>query len=269
MKEKILLFIPGYNCEKQIYRVLNSLISDVLEYIEEVIVVNNRSKDNTELVVSQFIVEHPEIKLNLLRNDENYGLGGSHKVAFSYAIKNGFDFVIVLHGDDQGDINDMLQVLRNGDHREYDCCLGARFQKGSRLKGYSSFRTFGNRVYNFLFSLVVAKQIYDLGSGLNIYNVNMLKHEFYKKFPDNLIFNYCMILASNFYKQKIMFFPITWKEDDQISNVKLFSQATRVLGFLANYFLQRGKFITSELRDQPRECYTAQIINGKNVTYDK
>ncbi|MGE5329287.1 MAG: glycosyltransferase family 2 protein [Deltaproteobacteria bacterium] len=260
MKEKFLLFIPGYNCEKQIIRVLNQIDNEVLSYISEIIVVNNRSTDNTEKVITEFIAAKPDLPIKLLRNDENYGLGGSHKVAFAYAIENNFDYVIVLHGDDQGDIRDLLPVLKSEKYINYDCCLGARFQKGSKLKGYSAFRTFGNRVYNFLFSIAAGKRIYDLGSGLNLYNVNMLKNKFYFKFPDNLTFNYCMILASDYYNQNIMFFPISWREDDQVSNVKMFNQALNVLKMLFKYFFNKGYFIKKELREVKRDDYTAQII---------
>ena len=45
MKENILLFIPGYNCEKQIARVLEQLDASVLKYFKEIIMVNNRSTD--------------------------------------------------------------------------------------------------------------------------------------------------------------------------------------------------------------------------------
>ena len=51
VKDKILLFIPGYNCEKQIIRVLGQLDESVMKYITQVIVVNNQSTDNTEEVV--------------------------------------------------------------------------------------------------------------------------------------------------------------------------------------------------------------------------
>ena len=50
--------------------------------------------------------------IKVLKNRENYGLGGSHKVAFNYAIENNFDYIIVLHGDDQGSISDMIPVLK-------------------------------------------------------------------------------------------------------------------------------------------------------------
>ena len=111
--DKILVFIPAYNCEKQILRVLSQLEGEIMDHISGVIVVNNRSTDNTEMVVAAYKKQHPGLPLCLLRNKENYGLGGSHKVAFDYALKNGYDYVIVLHGDDQGRISDFLPFLRN------------------------------------------------------------------------------------------------------------------------------------------------------------
>lgn len=265
MKDKILLFIPGYNCEKQITRVLNQIDSSVLNFVDEVIMVNNISTDGTEKMVIKFIQEHPEMPLKLLRNNMNYGLGGSHKVAFNYAIDNNFNYVIVLHGDDQGNVQDLLPVLKENIYKNYDCCLGARFMRDSKLKGYSKFRIFGNIVYNCLFSLVVRRKIYDLGSGLNMYNVNILKNKFYNKFPDKLTFNCYMILASHYYKHNILFFPISWREDDQISNVKMFSQALSTLEMLFKYFAKRGEFIKRELREKSDIEYDAQVISESKL----
>ena len=55
MKPRILLFIPAYNCEKQIVRVLDSLDGRIMSYVDEVIVVNNRSTDGTEDAVREFM----------------------------------------------------------------------------------------------------------------------------------------------------------------------------------------------------------------------
>lgn len=258
-KDRILLFIPGYNCEKQITRVLGQLDERILSFLTGIIVVNNRSTDGTEEAVTGYMKEHPEVPVTLLRNRDNYGLGGSHKTAFQYAVDHNYDYVIVLHGDDQGDIHDMDRVLKKKLYKKYDCCLGGRFMRGSRLKGYSLFRTFGNIVYNFLFSAVVRNRIFDLGSGLNMYSVEMLKNRFYEKFPDKLTFNYCMILASHYYRHRIMFFPITWREEDQVSNVKMASQAVSVLKMLASYW-KNHEFIKTELREIPRDAYLADVI---------
>ncbi|NLG05304.1 MAG: glycosyltransferase family 2 protein [Clostridia bacterium] len=259
MKDKILLFIPAYNCQKQIIRVLGQLDQEAMAYLSQVIVVNNRSTDETETMVSNFVVNHKDIPVTLLRNNDNYGLGGSHKVAFAYAIEHQFDYVIVLHGDDQGTLSDLLPVLKKGIHKKYDCVLGARFMVGSRLTGYSKFRTFGNVIYDFLFSAVVRNRIFDLGSGLNLYRTDMLKDGFYQKFPDNLMFNYCMILASRFYHHKLRFYPISWREDDQVSNVKMLNQAITVLKMLAQFAINPAS-IKQDYRTKKIEKYEAEVI---------
>lgn len=261
MENKLLLFIPMYNCEKQITRVLKQLTNEVCGCLNEVIVVNNRSTDNGETVVRDYISKRDfPIKVSLLRNDDNYGLGGSHKVAFDYAIKHGFDYVIVLHGDDQGDISNIVPYLKNKEYEKYDCFLGARFMKGSQLQGYSKFRTFGNQVYDFLFSIGCGYKVYDLGSGLNMYKTEILKNKFYLKYKDNLVFNYCMVMGSSYYKHKVKFFPIIWREDDQVSNVKMVNQAITVLKLLGSFVLNKKKFIAEEHRDKVIKEYSAQVI---------
>lgn len=261
MKDRILLFIPMYNCEKQITRVLDQFTDEVCRYIQEMIILNNRSTDDGEQVVANYLDTHEiPTTVRLLRNDENYGLGGSQKLAFDYAVKNGFDYVIMLHGDDQGSIEDLIPYIKRGVHRKYDCLLGARFMNGSRLKGYSAFRTFGNVVYNILFSLGVGQRVLDLGSGLNMYSTAMLKDRFYIKYKDNLMFNYCMILGSAYYGHNIRFFPICWREDDQVSNVKMMNQAVTVLKLLGSYIINKKAFIEAEHRDNVVEGYTAKIV---------
>ena len=169
-----------YNCEKQITRVLGQLTDEVCNYLSEVIIINNRSTDSGEEAVIEYVKSHKiPLKISVMRNDDNYGLGGSHKVAFQYAIDNAFDYVIVLHGDDQGNISNILPYLKSREYKKYECFLGARFMKGSKLQGYSKFRTFGNKVYDILFSLGCGRKIYDLGSGLNMYKISILKDKFY------------------------------------------------------------------------------------------
>ncbi len=259
--DKILLFIPMYNCEKQIVRVLGQLQDEICQYLSEVIIVNNRSTDHGEEAVQKYLNSHSfPIKISLLRNNENYGLGGSHKVAFQYAIQNKFDYVIVLHGDDQGDVVNILPYLKNGEYKRYDCFLGARFMRGSKLQGYSTFRTLGNKVYNLCFSIGCGHRVYDLGSGLNMYRVEALKNEFYVKYKDNLIFNCYMLLGSFFYKHRVKFFPIIWRETDQVSNVKMVNQAIVTLKMLGSSIVNKSKFMQEEHRDKVIESYSAEII---------
>lgn len=258
---RILVFIPAYRCAPQIVRVIDQFDERVQRAIDTVMVVDNRSPDNT----LQAAIERARARLtgcNFIAwtNDDNYGLGGSHKAAMRYAIEQGFDYLVVLHGDDQADIRDLLPQLDSGAHLEADCLMGARFAPGSRLIGYSLLRTIGNRVYNLLFSLGAGRRIYDLGSGLNLYRLEPLKPFYYKTFPDDLTFNYVMLLGSYYHGQRVRFFPISWREEDQVSNVRLFRQAFKVLSLLGTYVLQRGRFLASELRGKRFDAYSGQIV---------
>ena len=167
---------------------------------------------------------------------------------------------MVLHGDDQGAVADLLPILNDGTYKNYDCCLGSRFMKGSRIKGYSALRVVGNYGFNALFSLVAGRTITDLGSGLNLYAVEPLKTEYYKKFPDTLYFNDCMILALCQLKQRVLFFPISWREEDQVSNNKLTSFGISLLKLCGRYLAGKQKFVTREWREKPIENYTSSVI---------
>lgn len=260
MSERILLFIPAYNCAPQIPRVIAQLTPEVRELVTETIVVNNRSTDATEDAARTALAGLSDHSAKILRNDGNYGLGGSHKVAFNYARANGFDHVIVLHGDDQGSIADLVPHLKAGAHRNVDCLLGARFMKGSRLSGYSPFRTFGNVVFNTIYAVAAGRAIYDLGSGLNLYAVRKLEDAFYLRCANDLTFNYHMLLRSIAAGWRIQFFPLEWREDDQLSNVRLVRQALRVLGIAASYAFTRRAYLASDHATPAGGAYPSTVV---------
>ncbi|MGN2337048.1 glycosyltransferase family 2 protein [Clostridium cagae] len=248
MKDKILLFIPCYNCEKQIVRVLGQLDGQISKYITQVIIVNNRSTDNGEVAIQDYLKKHKTyVDIKLLRNNGNYGLGGSHKVAFQYAIDNGFDYVIVLHGDDQGNVHDFENILKRKTYLKYDSILGSRFEKESKLINYSKIRIWGNHIFNVFMTIMLQRRITDLGSGLNMYSVKYLKKKFYMNFPNSLTFNVYMLNYGVITKSKFRFESLTWREEDQISNAKFIKQSKEITGLtFKTVFAPKKVFNTNE-----------------------
>jgi len=258
--KQIMVFIPAYNCERQIARVLTQFTFNILQYLKEIVLVNNLSTDHTEDVAIQYAKEHDELPLTVLRNGDNYNLGGSHKVAFQYAMEHGYDYIIVLHGDDQAKISDLYDLLESGKYQDYDVLLGARFVKGATLEGYSLLRKWGNIGFNLLYSVVTRRMICDLGSGINMFSMQALKDKFYFKMPDSLGFNNCMLLAICHKKLRVKFFPILWREEDQVSNLKLWDFGLFNLRILWRYFWNPAKFVKSEMRTTVRDSYDSSII---------
>lgn len=241
-ENKILIFIPMYNCEAQIPRVVDQLAA-YRDCFEEAIIVDNGSPDGSIESAKKRIEEQSfQGKVGILKNKENYSLGGSHKVAFEYAAENGFTHVLVLHGDDQAKLSDIVPYLKDKTYLKYDAFLGARFHPQSKLVGYSRFRTFGNKTFNFLCKLVLGQKIHDMNAGINIYSVNLLKRSRYKLLPDDLTFNTHHLFEHVFNKEKIGYFPITWVEEDQVSNARVFKQAARILKLMIRYVAQPDPF---------------------------
>ena len=235
---KILIFIPMYNCEKQISRVISQFNDDIQKLFDEILVVDNISEDNSLKVAEESLKKLNNIKITLIQNKENVSLGGSHKVAFNYAIENNYDYIIVLHGDDQGSVRDIIPYIKDKTAFQYDAFLGARFMKGATIKGYSFIRIAGNYVLNAVYSIVVKKFVYDMGSGLNMFKLEFLKSKFYIEIlPNSLTFNNLMLLYISWKKLKYRFFPINWREDDQVSNAKMFKQGFEILKFCLLYFI--------------------------------
>lgn len=262
--EKILIFIPMYNCEKQIPRVLGRIaaLGEAQSLFAGVLVVDNRSTDGSVAAASAAL-ERLKLPGKVVRNCENYSLGGSHKVAFAHALTQGYDYVVVLHGDDQGDIADLLPLLRQGAHRELDCLLGSRFMRGSKLTNYSAFRIFGNHVFNAFATCCTGKRVRDLGAGLNLYKTAWLKERFYMGFPNDLTFNVYLLLYGIAYGARMRFFPLSWREEDQVSNAKLWQQTKRMLGLMGRYVFRRKKVFSGGENALSRMEYRFEVMSGE------
>lgn len=266
MTDRILVFIPCYNCAPQIVRVLNQFTDAVGPRFAEILVLDNGSRDGTVDAAIGASALARVARVTVGRNRANYSLGGSHKAAFAYAVRENFSHVVVLHGDDQGSIADLLPVLDKGRHRQFDACLGARFMKSSALVGYSRFRVFGNHVFNGLLSLAARRRVFDLGSGLNIFAEAALNDPAITRFSDDLRFNVFLLLHLLDAKRRVTFFPISWREDDQVSNVKMTSQALKTVAIVRDFALRRRRFRSADFRATAHPAYLFDVVHTTNPT---
>lgn len=238
-ESKIFIAIPAYNCAKQITRVLDEIDDVLLNRVEEIAIFDNRSSDDTvENVLVYKKAGKLGKKLHIYRNIENYNLGGTHKVAFLRAKSLGCSHIIILHGDNQAkssEANTLLDYAKT--HPEYQTVLGSRFNKKSTLIGYDVKRIFGNKILNCMYSIVTLRKCEDLGSGLNLFYIADLDMSTCLQFADKLSFNYELLLNLIGRKIEFAYVPITWREEDQVSNARNFNIFKTALINLFNWRL--------------------------------
>lgn len=261
---RIMVFIPAYNCAPQIGRVIAQFTPAVMRHVSRLVVIDNRSTDGTLAAARAALANLPEDRWLLLRNQENFGLGGSHKVAFNHAIDHGFTHLVVLHGDDQGSIADLLPLLDAGAHLTVDALLGGRFMWGSRLPGYSRQRTALNYLANWALTAITFTPVHDLGAGLNLYRVAAFADRAYLPFIDTLSFNQMLLLHSINAGHRLRFFPLTWREDDQVSNARLARMGVVLARIMLGYIFNRHALLTRNLGRADGD-YRSDVIAGGAV----
>jgi glycosyltransferase involved in cell wall biosynthesis len=221
--KKFLIGIPAYNCEKQITRVITALPPEIYEAADEILVVDNQSLDNTVNAAIETINSLKLAKIKVKINKSNLGLGGTHKAIFNYALKEKFDLVAIVHGDDQARFSELKDLLEKLTSSGSEAVLGSRFMKDSKRVNYSLTRVFGNSVLNLVYSVILRRNVQDLGSGLNLFTASALKKLNYLNFSDGFTFNMDLLIGLIDSGAKIAFYPITWREHDQVSNARNFS----------------------------------------------
>ncbi len=237
---KVVVAIPAYNCAPQIGRVLDEITDEVAARVEEIWVIDNGSTDDTLDRALEYKRRGRLPGLRVFRNRQNNSLGGTHKVAFEHARAAGFTHVAILHGDNQAKSDEVGMMLDHvAAHPETQTVLGSRFSRKSRLHGYDAKRVWGNRVLNGVYSAVTLRALQDLGSGLNLFALRDLDRDRYMRFANPLTFNYELILDLVARKVRFAYVPITWREEDQVSNARNWNVFRTALRNLALWRLGR------------------------------
>jgi glycosyltransferase involved in cell wall biosynthesis len=248
---RIVCFIPAKNCQNSLAPVIAGFTPEVLSYIEEIVVIDNGSSDQTVQTARECLARIEDKKCTILQNSRNFGLGGSHKIAFNYAFENSYDYMIVLHGDNSVSITDALPILRNHRYLESDAALGSRFILGSRRKNYPIHRNFFNRILSILASIITRRKISDFtGSAISFYRVSSFLTKFenpIKRFSNDVAFPQYLLLYAAYRRLRVSFFPIEHHERDIKQRDKLVSQFGKAALILLKFLFFPQKTIDHDV----------------------
>jgi len=232
-KNKFLIFIPAYNVEKQIPRVLKRIPFHLLnEYYIRILIIEDCSKDNTKKIIEDYLKVNKNNNLvQLIKNEKNQGYGGVQKIAYNYALKNNFDFVIMLHGDDQYEPEMLPKFISNLLNSNVDGVFGSRFiNPKDPLKGGMPWnRYIGNRVVTFIQNFIVGTKMTEFHSGYRAYKIEVLKKVNFEKNSNDFYFDSEIIVQMARLKFIIKEIPIVTIYADEISNLNPIPYGINVL----------------------------------------
>ena len=176
-RRRILIFVIAYRAEKTLERVLDRIPSSLFrDYNCEVLVVDDASTDRTLANGRTWQAAHPEHRVKVLRNEYNQGYGGNQKVGYRYAIKQGFDYVAMVHGDGQYAPEELPRLLEPLVKGEADLVLGSRMLEAGQARkgGMPLYKWLGNRVLSTMQNALLGAKLSEFHSGYRIYRVAAL-----------------------------------------------------------------------------------------------
>lgn len=234
MKKKILIYIVSFNHEKFIEKVLNRINNRVFDvYDTEILVSDDNSKDRTLEILNNYkkTINNNKFKFSVISNPVNQGYGGNQKIGYHYAIKNNFDYVVLLHGDGQYApelIEDLLTKIQADNSQ---AVFGSRMMKGnSAIKGgMPLYKFIGNKILTYLQNKILKSSLSEFHSGYRVYSVEALKKIPFSFNSNDYSFDTEIIIQILFSNQKISEISIPTYYGEEISYVNGFYYAYRIM----------------------------------------
>lgn len=172
---RIAVLIVSYNAEKTIQSVLDRIPDALWSKIENVLIFDDCSKDETAEQSKTWQGRYAD-KVILFENQVNLGYGGNQKRGYRYCIEQGYDVVVLLHGDGQYAPECMADLIDPITEGRAQACFGSRMmESGKALKGGMPFYKYiGNKVLTGFQNFVLPDRLSEFHSGYRAYDVHTL-----------------------------------------------------------------------------------------------
>jgi glycosyltransferase involved in cell wall biosynthesis len=160
--KKVCVLVPTFNNAQTLPAVLDSL----LEYTDQIVVVNDGSTDATTDVLEKFkalaVVSYPV----------NQGKGHALRTGFRKALELGYEYAITIDSDGQHFAEDLPKFIDKLENHPAAIVMGVRNMEQASVPGKSSF---GHKFSNFWFKVETGLTINDTQSGYRLYPIKLIK----------------------------------------------------------------------------------------------
>jgi glycosyltransferase involved in cell wall biosynthesis len=238
---KVCILVPTFNNAKT----LLPLLKELEEFQALVIVVNDGSTDETELMLSGFPA------LTTVSYGSNRGKGFALRQGFQAALEKGYDYVISIDSDGQHFTKDLWHFLDKLENNPGSLIIGARNMEQSTVPGKSSF---GHRFSNFWYRVETGISMPDTQSGYRLYPVSRLQKMIF--FTHRFEFEIEVIVRAAWAGIPILSVPVSVyyaPAEERVSHFRPFIDFARIS--ILNTFLVVISFLYIRPRDLMRQLF--------------
>lgn len=176
---RTLILIVAYNADRHISTVLDRIPESIWvgePYHCELLVIDDFSSDATWQVCNDYC-ERNNRQITILRTPSNQGYGGNQKIGYTYALKNGFDAVVLLHGDGQYAPELLPQMISPLAEQKADAVFGSRMviKRNAVKGGMPPYKFIANIMLTSIQNAILGSHFSEFHTGYRAYSVSALK----------------------------------------------------------------------------------------------
>ncbi|MPM90155.1 hypothetical protein SDC9_137272 [bioreactor metagenome] len=229
--KKVIVVFPAYNAEKTIELTYNEIPRDI---VDDVILVDDCSKDNTTLVAEKLGIRH------IVRHETNKGYGGNQKTCYDTALKLEADIVVMLHPDYQYTpklVASMAHLIAN---EVYPVVFGSRILgRGARKGGMPLYKYIFNRLLTLAENLIIGQKLSEYHTGYRAFSADVLRKINYHANSDDFVFDNQMIAQIFMARFEIAEITCPTKYFDEASSINFRRSMKYGFGVLGTAFQYR------------------------------
>lgn len=177
--------MPAYNASQT----LSQTFSELPEVVDEVVLVDDVSEDETVSLAQTLGIEH------VIRHDRNLGYGGNQKTCYTRALELGAEVIIMVHPDYQYTpklVRAMSSLIADD---VFDCVLGSRILGVGALQGgMPRYKYLANRCLTFIQNLAVGYKLSEYHTGFRAFSAEVLRALPLSENDNDFIFDNQMLL---------------------------------------------------------------------------
>jgi glycosyltransferase involved in cell wall biosynthesis len=213
---KITVVIPCYKVAAHIA----STVSSIPEWVDQLVLVNDCSPDNTEEILKQLAVVNP--KVVVLTNPVNRGVGGAMITGFSHALTTDADVIVKMDGDGQMNPAYLPELLQPLCDKTAEFSKGNRFNDFEALKRMPGSRRIGNLGLSFLIKAASGYwEVFDPSNGFIAISKATLQRIDLGKLAHRYFFESSVLIELYYTGARIQDIPMPAIYGEEVSNLSI------------------------------------------------